>query len=201
MANFSRVGFGQVEPNHLSMQKTAEMKAQAAAEASVEILENGQFVKYNAAKGTNFGQVKPAADFSPMSEWYMVFNEVKLYDDFWRESYKDFAMIRENYTPGNATITHDGVGPFPGQMVPRIIKLNIGDSYTTNCIGVGNTSGKKTVEYAKEIAAEAILCPNKKTGYLVLSTDTDADTEYQLQVAKIYTMPDGQPGLKLVRVK
>ena len=201
MANFSRVGFGQVEPNHLSMQKTAEMKAQAAAEASVEILENGQFVKYNAAKGTNFGQVKPAADFSPMSEWYMVFNEVKLYDDFWRESYKDFAMIRENYTPGNATITHDGVGPFPGQMVPRIIKLNIGDSYTTNCIGVGNTSGKKTVEYAKEIATEAILCPNKKTGYLVLSTDEDADTEYQLQVAKVYTMPDGQPGLKLVRVK
>ena len=45
MANFSRVGFGQVEPNHLSMQKTAEMKAQATAEASVEILENGQFVK------------------------------------------------------------------------------------------------------------------------------------------------------------
>ena len=201
MANFSRVGFGQVEPNHLSMQKTAEMKAQATAEASVEILENGQFVKYNAAKGTNFGQVKPAADFSPMSEWYMVFNEVKTYDDFWRESYKDFAMIKENYTPGNATITHDGVGPFPGQMIPRIIKLNIGDSYTTNCIGLGNTSGKKKVEYAKEIAAEAILSPNKKTGYLVLSTDTDADTEYQLQVAKVYTMPDGQPGLKLVRVK
>ena len=201
MANFSRVGFGQVEPNHLSMQKTAEMKAQATAEASVEILENGQFVKYNAAKGTNFSQVKPAADFSPMNEWYMVFNEVKLYDDFWRESYKDFAMIKENYTPGNATITHDGVGPFPGQMVPRIIKLNIGDSYTTNCIGLGNTSGKKKVEYAKEIAAEAILCPNKKTGYLVLSTDADADTEYQLQVSKVYTMPDGQPGLKLVRVK
>ena len=201
MANFSRVGFGQVEPNHLSMQKTAEMKAQATAEASVEILENGQFVKYNAAKGANFGEVKPAADFSPMGEWYMVFNEVKTYDDFWRESYKDFAMIKENYTPGNATITHDGVGPFPGQMIPKVVKLNIGDSYTTNCIGLGNTSGKKKVEYAKEIAAEAILCPNKKTGYLVLSTDEDADTEYQLQVAKVYTMPDGQPGLKLVRVK
>ena len=121
-----RVGFGQVEPNHLSAQRTAQIYAQLPAKEDIDILENGQYVKYDYAKGV--------VDFDGPGEWMMVFNEVKLYDDRWRESYKDFAMIKEHYTPGS-DITHEGIGPFKGQMTPRVIKTNVGDIYTTNAIG------------------------------------------------------------------
>ena len=90
MATIKRIGFGQVEPNHLSAQRTAQIYAQLPAKEDIEVLENGQFVKYDYAKGV--------VDFTGAGEWMMVFNEVKLYDDRWRETYKDFAMIKENYT-------------------------------------------------------------------------------------------------------
>lgn len=44
-------GYGQVEPNHLSAQKTGQIFAQLPAYADIEILENGQFAKYDAANG------------------------------------------------------------------------------------------------------------------------------------------------------
>ena len=114
-----RIGFGQVEPNHLSAQRTSQIYAQLPAASSINVLENGQYVKYDYANGE--------VNFTGKGEWMMVFNEVKLYDDRWRETYKDFAMIKENYTEGSNTITHDGLGPFKGQMTPREIKTNIGD--------------------------------------------------------------------------
>ena len=79
-----RIGFGQVEPNHLSAQRTAQIYAQLPAKSDIDILENGQYVKYDYAAGV--------VDFTGAGEWMMVFNEVKLYDDAWRETYKDFAM-------------------------------------------------------------------------------------------------------------
>ena len=39
MANYTRTGFGQVEPNHLSAQRTAQIYAQLPAAADIEILE------------------------------------------------------------------------------------------------------------------------------------------------------------------
>ena len=74
----------------------------------------------------------------------MVFNEIKLYDD-WRETYKDFAMQKKNYTEGG-DITHGGLGPFPGQMVPRVIKTNVGDIFTTNTLVKANTDGKTDLD-------------------------------------------------------
>lgn len=170
----SRVGFGQVEPNHLSAQRTSQIYAQLPADDSIKILENGQFVKYDYAAGK--------VDFAGKGEWMMVFNEVKLYDD-WRESYKDFAMIKENYV--------DGV------MVPRVIKTNVGDIYTTNCVGGANTSGKAT--YAGiELDKGNILKVDTK-GYLVKGEETDEGLLWQ--VVKVYTMADGQPAVKLQRIK
>ena len=198
MANITRVGFGQVEPNHLSAQRTAQIYAQLPAAADIEVLENGQFVKYDyAAKACNF---------SGEGEWMMVFNEVKLYDDFWRESYKDFAMIADNYTEGG-NISHYGVGPFPGQMTPRVIKINVGDIWTTNCLGSANVSGKATVdcglseeELKGDLALNPIfLAPNASNGYLTKVSDKSGD--FVVQVVKFYTMADGQPAVKLMRVK
>lgn len=187
-----RVGFGQVEPNHLSAQRTAQIYAQLPAKDDISILENGQYVKYDYAEGV--------VDFTGAGEWMMVFNEVKLYDDRWRESYKDFAMIKENYTPGS-DITHEGIGPFKGQMTPRVIKTNVGDIYTTNAVGAGNTSGK--AEYAGiDLEVGDSLVVNATNGFLNKATADDVKTADMVwQVVKVYTMPDGQPAVKVMRIK
>lgn len=188
-----RVGYGQVEPNHLSAQRTGQIYAQLPAKNDINLLENGQFVKYNYADGV--------VDFEGEGEWMLVLNEVKLYDAPWRESYKDFAMIKDNYTPGSDSITHDGLGPFKGQMVPRLFKTNIGDIFTTNCLEKANTSGKAEVTLT-DLTVGDVVAPTKTNGYLKKSdsgTTTD-DTVMKWQVVKLTTMPDGQAAVKLMRI-
>lgn len=188
-----RVGFGQVEGNHLSAQRTGQIYAQLPAKNNINLLENGQFVKYNYADGV--------VDFEGEGEWMLVYNEVKLYDAPWRESYKDFAMIKDNYTPGSDSITHDGLGPFKGQMTPRLFKTNIGDIFTTNCLEKANTSGKAEVTLT-DLTVGDVVAPTKKNGYLKKSdsgTTTD-DTVMKWQVVKLTTMPDGQAAVKLMRI-
>lgn len=188
-----RVGFGQVEANHLSAQRTGQIYAQLPAKNDINLLENGQFVKYNYADGV--------VDFEGEGEWMLVYNEVKLYDAPWRESYKDFAMIKDNYTPGSDSITHDGLGPFKGQMTPRLFKTNIGDIFTTNCLEKANTSGKAEVTLTDLVVGD-VVAPTKTNGYLKKSdsgTTTD-DTVMKWQVVKLTTMPDGQAAVKLMRI-
>ena len=198
MATFKRVGFGQVEPNHLSAQRTAQIYAQLPAASSIKVLENGQFVKYDYAHDE--------VNFSGDGEWMMVFNEVKLYDDFWRESYKDFAMIEDNYTEGGI-VSHPGLGiggpSFEGRMVPRVIKINVGDHWTTNCLFEANTSGKAVIE--KAVEGDSLqdlkgkyMAPNAN-GYLEVVENKDGD--FVLQVVKVYTMADGQDAVKVMRIK
>ena len=187
MALINRLGFGQVEPNHLSAQRTSQIYAQLPAAADIEVLENGQFVKYDYANGV--------CNFEGAGEWMMVFNEIKLYDDFWRETYKDFAMQAKNYTPGSEEIEHNGLGPFKGQMVPRVIKTNVGDIYTTNAVGGPNTSGSAVYE-GIELEVGDEISPNAQ-GFL----SADGDGSVVFQVVKVYTLPDGQPAVKLMRIK
>lgn len=188
-----RIGYGQVEGNHLSAQRTGQIYAQLPAKNDINLLENGQFVKYNYADGV--------VDFEGEGEWMLVYNEVKLYDAPWRESYKDFAMIKDNYTPGSDSITHDGLGPFKGQMTPRLFKTNIGDIFTTNCLEKANTSGKAEVTLT-DLTVGDVVAPTKTNGYLKKSdsgTTTD-DTVMKWQVVKLTTMPDGQAAVKLMRI-
>lgn len=209
MAKIKRQGFGQVEPNHLSAQKTGQIWAQYPAADEIKILENGQFVKYDGAattkKGT-FGEV----NFDGAGEWMMVFNEVKLYDDMWRESYKDFAMIKENYTPGTyAPITspgvageaemieHYGMPVLEGQMVPRVIKINVGDIWTTNTLVKGNTSGKAIIELDdEEKFAKGKYLQINATGFLEPAAETG-----DFQIIDLYTLADGQPAVKVMKIK
>ena len=110
MAKVTKIGYGQVEPNHLSAQRTGQIYAQLPADSSIDKLENGQFVKYDYANGK--------VNFTGEGEFMLVLNEVKLYDE--RKTCKDFVMKKEDY-----------VG---GVMVPRVFKTNIGDIFTTNMI-------------------------------------------------------------------
>ena len=101
MADFTRIKYGQVEPNQLSAQKTGQIYASLPLDTNVNVLQNGEFMFYDQAAG------KVSADDSTgVAEPMLVFNEIKLYEPFWRTSYKDFAMIRvgDNYvTVGPAT--------------------------------------------------------------------------------------------------
>lgn len=89
-ASMVEYGYGQVEPNHLSAQRTAQIYAQLPAAADINVLEQGQFVKYNYA-AANGGQV----DFAGAGEWMLVYNEIKLYRDIQQDC--EFAMVKDNY--------------------------------------------------------------------------------------------------------
>lgn len=198
---FTRNGYGQVEPNQLSAQKTGQIYASLPLNKDVQVLQNGEFMYYDYA--TN--QVAADGQGEPM----LVFNEIKLYEPFWRTSYKDFAMIRvgDNYVTSKLATAGYGENSDKAQaaeinpahteygyrmdgIAPRLFKTNIGDIYTTNMVATG-------VEYA---AGDVLKL--KKTDRNTLELDKSGDIEgVEFVVAKVYTMPDGQPGLKLQRIK
>ena len=80
-------GYGQVEPNHLSAQRTSQVYAQLPADKNINVLEQGQFVKYDYANGV--------VNFTGAGEWMLVFNEIKLYREHQLDC--EFAMIKDNY--------------------------------------------------------------------------------------------------------
>ena len=170
-----RTGFGQVEPNHLSAQRTGQIYAQLPAKSDINILENGQFVKYNYSANE--------VDTTGKGEWMLVFNEVKLYDGL-RETYKDFALKKTDYI--------DGV------MTPRVFKTNVGDIFTTNTIKTAATTNTgKTV--GEELTVGDLLKVDA-TGFLTSGGDASTDPMVW-EVVKETTLPDGQPAVKIMRIK
>jgi hypothetical protein len=203
MADFTRNGYGQVEPNQLSAQKTGQIYASLPLDANVKVLQNGEFMYYDYKTST------VTAD-ATVGEPMLVFNEIKLYEPQWQTSYKDFAMIRvgDNYVTsrlateaygdgaeneGAADANHTEYGYRMDGIAPRLFKTNVGDIYTTNMVKVGTG-----IEYA----VGDLLTPVKDatSNTLVLEAAT-GNTGMLWQVAKVYTMPDGQPGLKIQRVQ
>jgi len=229
-ATYVARGYGQVEPNLLSAQKTGQIYAQLPAAADIDILENGQFATYDYAN--------EVVDFAGKGEWMMVFNEIKLYREFEQDC--DFAMKKENYvarvyspidgtqaltqwqarfygpkdslgqdnaervttpaTPYEIDSTEDPfhvtenykkakVMPDGTRMVPRLFKINVGDIWTTNTI--------KAEPGSLEVGM--MLTPDTD-GYLKVGEGADAQHP-TMQVVKVYTMPDMQPGVKVMRVK
>lgn len=202
MAAFTREGYGQVEPNQLSAQKTGQIYASLPLTADVSVLQNGEFMYYDY-------KTKTVTADATVGEPMLVFNEIKLYEPFWRTSYKDFAMIRvgDNYVTSKlatagfgggaentgATINpgHTDYGYRMDGIAPRLFKTNIGDIYTTNMVKLG-----------EEYVEGDLLTPKKDTTSNTLVLEKTADTTGMLwQVGKVYTMPDGQPGLKIQRVQ
>ena len=207
---FTRNGYGQVEPNQLSAQKTGQIYASLPLASNVDILQNGEFMYYDYKSGT--------VTANGVGEPMLVFNEVKLYEPFWQTSYKDFAMIRvgDNYVTSRlATAGYGdgaetkGVAPNPGHsdwqagyrmdgIAPRLFKTNVGDIFTTNMVETGD---EITYSQGDTLKLKKVNKAADKTGNtLVLSKTGDIDA-LEFVVAKVYTMPDGQPGLKLQRVK
>ena len=237
-ADFVEFGYGQLEPNHLSAQRTGQIYAQLPANKNIKVLEQGQFVKYDYA-AENGGEV----NFTGAGEWMLVYNEVKLYRDEQVEC--EFALIADNfnarlYSPldwaqpqnydkqsryyngvdadGNDSITlgentykFDDVTAGPdyyemnytedpfhfisdpkarkmpadtSSMIPRVYKTNVGDIITTNTIA------------ETELVLGDILSPRAADGLLSKS----GDESMKWQVVRVYTMPDHQNGVKLMRI-
>lgn len=170
-----RKGYGQVEPNHLSAPRNGQVYAQLPAADSITQLENGQFVKYDYANGE--------VNFTGKGEWMLVFNEIKFYDRPWREHMKDWVYTAE--------------GVLDGEITPRVFKTSIGDIYTTNCFKAAST-GRNVETTMDDLAAGDILQVNAE-GFLEKAA-TATDGEMQWEVAKVYTMPDGQVGVKIRRI-
>lgn len=213
-ATYVTRGYGQVEPNHLSAQYNGKIHAQWPAAKDVKILENGQFVKYDPETNT--------VSKNGVGEWMLVFNEVKVY---WpHQADQDFALKAEDYfsniyspvgpapadaTPAetvnyssfiiNSDMNPTGVSSLTGparftipelmpegtRMVPRLFITDFGDIMTTNTIVA--EPGSLSVGDTLKIDAD---------GYLSTS-----GSDQLWQVTKVYTMPDGQPGVKVIRVQ
>ena len=217
-------GYGQVEPNHLSAQRTGQIYAQLPANKDIDVLENGQFVKYDYA-AANGGEV----NFTGKGEWMLVFNEIKLYREHQMDC--EFAMRKGDYVarvyspvaadtnfdaqsryyggmnngdviekvtaPADMYELHYNEDPFHIEsqttprlmpegtvMVPRVFKTNVGDIYTTNFV----------LESTLALGDE--LGPNAK-GILAKDGDKAGMT---WQVVKVYTLPDHQKAVKIMRV-
>lgn len=192
-AKMVKWGYGQVEPNHLSAKRTGQIYAQLPAANTITVLENGMFAKYDYAKGV--------VDFDTedgSGEWMLVYNEVKIYED--RQTEADFAMVADNYSAYVYNAAGDlmkGVsrqaGPDYGydltsatKMVPRLLKTNVGDIFTTNTIN----------EDSVDVADKLYIGDD---GYLTKTQGTDTNSPVWT-VVKVYTMPDGQPGAKIQRI-
>lgn len=159
-----KVKYGQVEPNHLSAQRTGQIYAQLPAKSTIEYLENGQFVKYDYAKGE--------VNFDGEGEFMLVLNEVKLYDE--RLSYADFRMEKGNC-----------VG---GVMVPRVFKTNVGDIYTTNNISDEIEDEEIAVELKLTPGANGILVKatgNEEMIWKVVKVYTLADGKAAVKLQRI----------------
>ena len=113
-------------------------------------------------------------NYTGAGEWMLVFNEVKLYDP--RHSYKDFALQKKNC-----------VG---GVMVPRVMKTMVGDIFTTNLVDPKEKEGT--------LAAGDKLVVG--TGGILEYSASPAEGLMVWQVAKVYTMADGQPAVKIQRI-
>ena len=170
-------GYAQVEPNHLSAQRTGAIYAQLPCKSDIEVLENGQFVKYDYPEGV--------VDFTGKGEWMLVFNEVKVYHD--RDTDADFAMKKTNYI-ARVYGADNSFMPENTNMVPRVFKTEIGDIFTTNAV-------QNKIEELKKGDTLTV----GEDGFL---KKTEGASEGMIwQVAKIYTLGDLQPAVKVQRIQ
>jgi hypothetical protein len=68
-------------------------------------------------------------------------------------------------------------------MVPRVFKTNVGDIFTTNTVNAETL----TVGQTLKVGENGILEPG-------------TDDKMTWQVVKVYTMPDHQRGVKIMRI-
>lgn len=107
--------------------------------------------------------------FDGVGPWMLVFNEEKLYDERF-QMHKHFALKREDF--------------YDGELYSRVMAVVPGDLFTTNMFAEGT-----------ELKVGDLLKVGAK-GVLEVTQEAPAG-EHAFQVVKEYTMPDGQPAVKV----
>jgi hypothetical protein len=192
ITKLAKSGFGQLEPNHLSAQRTGQVFAQLPVNVTDlgtlgGRVENGLFLDYNYGIGGVSEVALPEEGGSKLT--MLVFNEVRLYADFLTN--KDFALF-----PSGAA-TNIGIAPEApyqgGSLVntvfPRLYKPEVGDIITTNLVAADGTG------VIGDYAVGNVLTPGADGVLVVIDTVTTETLLYR--VAAITTTPDLQPALKL----
>lgn len=171
MALLAKNGYGQVEPNHLSAQRNAQIYAQLPAAASFDTVENGMFLIYDLVAGE--------MNTTGLGEPMLVYSEIKLYDNA-RQTYKDFALKKTEAVDG--------------KIYPRLFKTAIGDIFTTNLVDVTTAEGSRVGK--KLFVVSGIL--KELTGAEL--TAAEAIPQVTFVIVKETTMPDGQKAVKVQRI-
>lgn len=201
----TRVGFAQVERNHMSGgEAEARIHAQLPVDQVVmgKVIENGRFAKYDYATGK--------VNLAETGEWEMIYNEQVYYDER-KQNNKDFAMVAKNYTGGVGSFrqgTYDG-----GEIVPRLMAVELGDIWTTNALDIvdGDHPDGMTLAEINALTDSAVttitipavgteLYVNPKNGYLTTAKDASYVGPV-MQVVKVYDLADGQDAVKVMRIK
>ena len=109
----------------------------------------------------------------------------KLYDER-KQSHKDFVYKIEDFTDK--------------KLFPRLIRTYVGDIMTTNTIAVPNTSD--SVEVGTVSLTKGDYLTVGANGFLAKASGNGMPASGMVwKVVKEYTMPDGQPGVKIQRVQ
>ena len=205
MATRERIGYGQVERQHMAAPHNGQIYAQLPAldanGKAITQLENGQFLKYDYANGKAW--VGTASDGK---EWFLVYNEEKLYDERY-QNHRHFAMKASDMSDGT--------------IYPRLLRTFVGDIFTTNTFKgpkgtVTDKEGKIDdipdltigdyvvigddgwlVKYTKESGGPDI--PATGIVFQVVPHFTQMGMEANKRPA--YTLPDGQWAVKLQRIR
>lgn len=177
MASITRKGFGQVEPNHLSAQRTGQIYAQLIADKNINIIENGQFMKYD------YSNRKASLDGTVEGEWLLVYNEEKLYDPR-KQEHKYFAQVKTDFVDG--------------EIVPRLFKTNIGDIFTTNTLGANTSDSATTAAFTVK---KDDLMQVGTNGYLEVVGQGVTPKAPVFKVVEITKLADKQDAVKLQRVQ
>ena len=89
-------------------------------------------------------------------------------------------------------------------MVPRVVKTNVGDIMITNTLKSAAKDNYAATTTADELDKATKYLKVNAEGFLEKCEEQDIDTEdmvWQIDHKKTFTMPDGQPAVKIQRIK
>lgn len=191
MAKFTKLGYGQVEPNRIAGIKQGRVLADVPVKPDTVTtlggyVENGIFLAWNPGVGLDGNLKKGELDLPKPDSTYigLVYTDVKLYSQF--TSNKDFALFTKAPSMNQATQSpyYDKKEVAHGTVIPRLIGLTVGDVFTTN-----NLEGTPEVGDVLKLNTNGLL-------------DAAGTVELiQVKVTDKTTLADGQAAYKVVVIK
>ena len=176
MATIARKGFGQLELNRVAFRRDGRVESQVPYDVSTEgqVYENGMVVIINKANST--GSIAKVGAITEGDLYGIVYTSEELYDAH-KAGLKNFGVVVED---GKAK------GPDGYNVLPRIGFLSEGDVFTTNTVVKTEDFTKGTKVY---VGATGEWTKTQQTAGPIGIVD------------EVYTMPDGQPAVKIVITK